>query len=253
MNRVSAFKHTFFFAILFCITIFSFAQDTKPFVDITESAGIQHQFQVYEGMFGGGACVFDLNQDGFEDLYITGGMNDDQLYLNQGDGTFKNVFEGSGMEITRSFVTQGVSGADVNRDGWVDLMVTTITSKDSGRIIPRARNLFFLNNGDGTFRDETEAFGLVPLYSFSTGANFGDFNGDGWPDVYVGNYFQEYQGKLTKISDATIVGANETAKGYLLENQGGKRFENVYEAYGLKHRGFGFGGVFTDFDNDGDQ
>ena len=49
------------------------------FSDVTEAAGIRHQFVVYEGMFGGGICVFDVNKDGYEDLYITGGMNDDVL------------------------------------------------------------------------------------------------------------------------------------------------------------------------------
>lgn len=226
--------------------------DSLRFVDVTEAAGIDHQFRVYEGMFGGGICVFDFDNDGYEDLYLTGGMNEDQLYRNQGDGTFQNIFEGSGLELTRRFVTQGVAGADVNRDGWVDLMVTTITAKDSGKIIPRARNLLFLNQGDGTFRDATEAYGLVPLYSFSTGPSFGDFDADGWPDLYVGNYFLEYEGELTYINDATIVGANQTAKGYLLRNMGGQTFQDVYADYGLKHRGFGFGGLFTDYDNDGD-
>src|SRR5687768_4772497 len=59
------------------------------FQDITSEAGILHQFVVYEGMFGGGACAFDLNNDGFEDIYITGGMADDVLYLNKGNGTFQ--------------------------------------------------------------------------------------------------------------------------------------------------------------------
>ena len=188
-----------------------------PFVDITEAAGIDHQFAVHEGMFGGGICVFDLNKDGFEDLFITGGLNDDRLYLNQGNGTFRNVYEGSGLEVSKRFVTQGAVGADVNRDGWVDLFVTTITSKDTFPEIPRARNLLFLNNGNGTFRDATEAYGLAPLYSFSTGANFGDFNADGWPDLYVGNYFVSHEGKLSVISDATIVGANQTAKGDMIQ------------------------------------
>ena len=87
-------------------------------------------FKVYEGMFGGGACVIDYNNDGFEDVYITGGMNDDVLYKNNGNGTFTNVFEQSGLTITKNYVTQGVSGADVNRDGFVDLFVTTITSRN---------------------------------------------------------------------------------------------------------------------------
>ncbi|MDX2283895.1 MAG: CRTAC1 family protein [Bacteroidia bacterium] len=224
-----------------------------PFTDMTDSAGIAHQFRVYEGMFGGGACIFDLNRDGFEDFFVTGGMNEDQLYLNQGDGTFRNIYAGSGLERTRAFVTQGAVSADVNRDGWVDLFVTTITWKDSGKIIPRAPNLLFLNNGDHTFRDVSADWGLLPLNSFSTGANFGDIDADGWPDLYVGNYFLEYEGDLTYISDATIAGANQTAKGYLLRNEQGQGFRDVYAEYGLQHRGFGFGGVFTDYDNDGDQ
>ena len=223
------------------------------FTEITEEAGIDHQFKVYEGMFGGGICVFDLNEDGYDDLYITSGMNEDVLYLNHGDGTFKNIYEGSGLEVTRGFVTQGVSGADVNRDGWIDLFVTTITTKDSSKKIPRAKNLLFLNNGDMTFTDATSDYKLDKLNSFSTGANFGDFNADGYPDLFVGNYFQNYEGDLTYINDQTIVSATQVSKGYLLENKSGKSFKNVYADYGLEFKGYGFGGVFHDFDNDGDQ
>ncbi len=228
-------------------------QGQPHFTEVTDSAGIDHQFEVYEGMFGGGACVFDLNKDGYQDLYITSGMQEDVLYLNNGNGTFENIYEGSGMEVTRRYVTQGVVGADVNRDGWVDLFITTITTKDSTKRIPRARNLFFLNNGDNTFTNATEKYRMAELNSFSTGANFGDFNADGYPDLYVGNYFRNYEGELTYINDATIVSANQTSEGYLLENIKGKYFKNVYEEYGLDYKGYGFGGVFTDFDNDGDQ
>jgi hypothetical protein len=228
------------------------ATGQTTFKNVTVESGINHQFVVYEGMFGGGACVFDVNHDGFEDLYITGGMNDDALYLNNGDGTFKNIFKNSGLDITSRYVTQGVAGADINKDGWVDLFITTITIKDSVKTIPRAENLLFLNNGDSTFRDVTEEYGLKDLISFSMGVCFGDINADGYPDAYVGNYFQDYDGKLSAINDATIVNANSTAKGYLLRNVNGEYFSNVYSDYGLSYKGFGFGGSFTDFDNDYD-
>ncbi|CAH1000330.1 hypothetical protein LEM8419_01483 [Neolewinella maritima] len=225
----------------------------SQFTDITDTAGLVHQYRVHEGLFGGGACVLDYNNDGYEDVYVTGGLNDDQLLRNNGDGTLTDVSATAGLEITRHFVTQGVVSADVNRDGLQDLFITTITSRDSLQIIPRARNLLLLGRENGTFEDATDAWGLRPLYSFSTGASFGDFNNDGWPDVYVGNYFVGYAETLDHISDATIVGATQTAKGYLLLNDGGKRFIDVYDDYGLSHRGFGFGGLFTDYDNDGDQ
>lgn len=223
------------------------------FTDVTTQAGINHVFKVYEGMFGGGACVIDYNNDGWEDVYITGGMNDDVLYKNNGNGTFTNVFEKSGLTVAKNFVTQGVAGADVNRDGFVDLFITTITRRDRKEAIPRAVNLLFLNNGNGTFRDATREYGLDNLFTFSTGGSFGDFNADGWPDIYVGNYFNEFEGKLSAVTDATVVGANQIAKGNLLLNENGKKFRDVYNEYGLNYRGFGFGGVFTDYDNDGDQ
>ena len=238
-----------FFTILFVNHGFCQAR----FTDVTTASGIKHVFKVYEGMFGGGACVIDYNNDGYEDVFITGGMNDDVLYRNNHNGTFTNVFEQSGIAITKNYVTQGVTSADVNRDGFVDLFITTITRRDRKETIPRSHNLLFLNNGNGTFRDATTAYGLDQTLSFSTGASFGDFNADGWPDLYVGNYFNEYKGKLSVINDNTVVEANQIARGFLLLNEGGKKFRNVYADYGLDYRGFGFGAVFTDFDNDGDQ
>ncbi|MEX0361640.1 MAG: CRTAC1 family protein [Allomuricauda sp.] len=228
-------------------------QAQKMFTDVTEDAGIDHQFLVYEGTFGGGAVAFDLNNDGLEDLYITGGTASDVLYLNQGEGKFKNVFEGSGLEVTTDYVTQGVASADVNKDGWRDLFITTINSKDNTTVIPRAKNLLFINNGDGTFMDATTAYGLEEFNSFSTGASFGDVNADGYPDLYVGNYFVEFTGKLGILKDATIASAHQTSKDYLFINKEGKHFENQYEEYNLGHKGFGFGSIFTDYDNDGDQ
>ncbi|KPM50077.1 CRTAC1 family protein [Jiulongibacter sediminis] len=241
----------FIILLLFLLPLANRAQ--KAFTDVTQLTGINHQFRVYEGMFGGGVCVFDFNKDGFEDLYITGGMNDDALYQNQGDGTFKNVFVGSGLERTRDFVTQGVVSADFNKDGFRDLLVTTITSRNEKKVIPRAINLLFLGKEGGVFEDVTEDFDLDKINTFSTGANVGDFNGDGWPDVYIANYFNQFEGELSEINDATVVGANQIAEGNLLLNVKGNYFKDVYADYGLDMKGFGFGGLFTDFDNDGDQ
>ncbi|MEO9480831.1 MAG: CRTAC1 family protein [Maribacter dokdonensis] len=251
MKNNTTITHTYSLAVLFFCGCLINAQET--FVDVTEHAGIEHQYEVYEGTFGGGITVFDFNNDGFEDLYITSGIQADRLYLNKGNGTFEDVFKGSGLEVTNEYVTQGVVSADINKDGFRDLFITTITTTDGKNVIPRAKNLLFLNNGNATFTDVTKAYGLEEFNSFSTGPSFGDIDADGYPDLFVGNYFQEFTGKLGIIKDATIVSANQTARSYLLKNNEGKSFKNVYDDYGLGHKGFGFGGVFTDFDNDQDQ
>ncbi|MCB0656620.1 MAG: CRTAC1 family protein [Saprospiraceae bacterium] len=237
-----------------CSWLLFIVNGQKPFTDVTRSSGINHRFVVFEGLLGGGACVIDYDKDGYEDLYLTSGRHEDVLYHNEGNGTFRNAFKGSGLEITSKYITQGVSGADINRDGWVDLFITTINSNDTAinNVIPRAINLLFLNNGDGTFRDVTAAYGLDQMYSFSTGPSFSDFNEDGYPDLYVANYFLSYEGKLSAINDAVIVHANTTAPGYLLINKKGQKLVNRFMDYGLNYKGFGFGGLPTDFDNDGD-
>jgi enediyne biosynthesis protein E4 len=231
---------------------FQHAIAQTPFKDVTTDAGIKHQFKVFEGTFGGGACVFDFDNDGWEDVYLTGGRNEDALYKNNGNGTFRNVFASAGLKTKIKFITQGVVSADVDRDGWRDLFITTITSEENKTDVPRAANLLFLNNGNGTFTDATKAFGLDTLLTFSTGAMFGDVNLDGYPDLYVGNYFQQFQGKLHVMNDAIIVSSKQMAKGLLLINKNGRLFRNEYERYGLDFKGFGFGGAFTDFDKDGD-
>ena len=238
------------FYFLFCIL--TSIVTAQHFTDVTENAGISHVFEVYEGMFGGGAAVLDFNKDGLEDLYLTGGINEDQLLINLGDGTFANVLYKAQLEDVLNFVTQGVATGDFNRDGWPDLFITTITTQGNKKTIPRAQNLVFINTGKGTFKNESEKMGISSIESFSTGVSIGDFNLDGFPDVYVGNYFTDYDGGLKEISDATIVNAGKTARGYLYQNVNGERFVEVSKSYGITEKGFSFGGIFTDFDNDND-
>ncbi|MFC4874699.1 CRTAC1 family protein [Negadavirga shengliensis] len=255
-DRLNGFNHKLFFRLCLLVAstlVFGGGLHAQTaFVDVTEQAGINHIFEVFEGTFGGGAVVFDYNNDGWEDVFITGGIEDDQLYMNKGDGTFENVYDKSGLRTKEKYVTQGAISADVNRDGWRDLFVTTIKLKDSKDPIPRAANLLYINNGDGTFRDATAEYGLDKHLTFSTGAMFGDVNQDGFPDIFVGNYFKMFDGKLHIMNDAIIVGSNQMAEGLLLINNKGKSFEDRYTSYGLDFKGFGFGGVLTDYDNDGD-
>ncbi|MDG2448002.1 MAG: VCBS repeat-containing protein, partial [Saprospiraceae bacterium] len=145
--------------IILFLLAFSFNNvlTAQYFTEVSRFAGIDHAFNVDLATFGGGAAIIDYDNDGFEDVYLTGGNNADALYKNNGDGTFTNVIEGAGFENTILIHTQGATAADVNRDGYKDLLVTTMYYKADRELSP---NLLFLNNGDGTFKDVTRQYGL---------------------------------------------------------------------------------------------
>ena len=176
------------FIILILNSIASHAQ--KHFKDVTAQSGINHSFITHQGTFGGGAAILDYNNDGHEDIFITGGAGKNALYQNNGNGTFVDVISKAGFEALDTMVTQGVVCADVNKDGYVDIFITTISSS-SAKDIMAAINMLYINNGDSTFTNRSEEFGFGDHLTFSTGAAFGDINQDGFPDLFVGNFFDE--------------------------------------------------------------
>lgn len=221
------------------------------FTEIAKESGIDHVFRVESATFGGGAAVIDYDNDGWEDVYMTGGKAPDALYRNNGDGTFTNVFSGAGFEATADVYTQGVSAADVNRDGHTDLLITTMNY--NGDLQNLAPNLLYINQGDGTFRNMTKAYGLDDYRIFSTGASFADINKDGYPDIYISNYFYLPKGSfITVLNEAIINSSFEPAPDYLFINAGGEYFVEASAMYGMQHDGYGFQGLFTDYDNDRD-
>ncbi len=223
--------------------------NAQGFVEVSEEAGINHAFRVDLATFGGGAAILDFDKDGWEDIYLTGGNERDALYRNNGDGTFTNVIETAGFQSTIPIHTQGASAADVNRDGYKDLLITTMYYKEDRDLAP---NLLFINNGDGTFTDATEKYGLDRFRSNSMSATFGDFNADGFPDLYVANYFSTSPVGVSIFNDQTITNNYASALDFLFINASGEYFLDASFIYGMRHTGFGFQGVFTDWDNDRD-
>ena len=104
----------FFYFISFFVFSVLQAQNQTKFTDVTQEAGIDHIFDVYQGLFGGGVAVFDYNNDGYEDLFLTSGQGKDILYRNNGDGKFSDVTEEAGLVQDLLTVTTGVSTADIN-------------------------------------------------------------------------------------------------------------------------------------------
>jgi len=213
---------------LFVFLITSLICNSQPiFSDVTLESGINHTFRVYEATFGGGVAVFDYDSDGYEDLFIVGGVGVDALYRNYRDGTFSDKTQEAGLAINDTFVTQGALTADINHDGYTDLYVTTIAISSEGKIDARDTDILYLNSVDGTFSVVTHQYRIDGQLKSSTGAFFGYIDTDGFPDLYVGNYFDKFEGDLLPINHGTIEGIQRPSEDQFCLNNFGNDFSNI--------------------------
>ena len=150
----------------------------QHFIEVQNLVGIDHVVDNFALM-----AFFDADNDGDDDLYLTGGLAVDHFYRNNGDGTYSYQTEQAGFTGTDFYYTTGVTAGDVDNDGFKDLFVYTWRNDDGGL----GRNLFYHNNGDGTF---TEGWPFPADTAFTMGATFLDYDLDGWLDLYVVNYVE---------------------------------------------------------------
>ena len=189
---------------------------------------------------GSGAALFDFDNDGRLDIYLiqNGGRATNQLFHHEPNGTFKDVSQGSGVDVTG--LGMGAAAGDVNNDGRVDILVTEYG---------RAR--LFINLGNGRF---TNAFQFDnPRWAAS--AAFFDYDLDGWLDVVIANYLDfdpthecyDAQGRPEYCAPTEVPGTITK----LFHNRAGKTFEDVTVASGLaQYPGPGLGVVCADFNGD---
>ena len=131
---------------------------------------------------GGGVAVGDINNDGLEDVYFSGNSVANQLYLNKGNFQFEDITEKAGVSCGRR-VENWCIMADVNQDGLLDIYVCRSAMGDS----VLRKNLLFINNGNLTFTEKADEFGVADN-SYSTHAAFFDYDKDGDPDLFVLNH-----------------------------------------------------------------
>ncbi len=190
----------------------------------------KYQEFVYGGI-GTGVAAADFDNDGRVDFFAVNKTGQSRLFRNLGDWKFEDVTEKAGLTDRSGPEAwkQGASFADVNNDGWLDLYLCRFG----------AANLLYVNQGNGTFKEEAAARGLAVVDASGVGA-FADFDRDGWLDVYV----------QTNMLDAAK--APKGQRDYLFRNRGDGTFENVTDRAGLSRDGTcGHSVTWWDHDADG--
>ncbi|MBI1224082.1 MAG: hypothetical protein GC192_02485 [Bacteroidetes bacterium] len=203
---------------------------------------------------GGGVAIIDVNNDELQDVYFTATQASNQLFLNKGNFQFENITEKAGVGAVGGIKT-GVTVVDINGDGFQDIYVCR-----SGMQPNELRaNLLYINNGDATFTERANEFGLADR-SASNHANFFDFDKDGDLDVYVLNHpvawaevnriraKQESQGgPITRITTPN----DEWESDKFYRNDGNGHFTDVSLKVGINNRAWGLSVTVSDFNDDG--
>ena len=228
--------------------LFELKDNTKCGINFQNSLTDTNDFNVYKYRNyynGGGVAIGDINNDGFEDIYMVSNQDKNKLFLNKGNWQFEDITANAGVNGSKAWST-GVTMADVNGDGFLDIYVC-----NSGDIKgDNKENELFINNGDLTFTESAAEYGLNDA-GYSTHASFFDYDKDGDLDAYIlNNSFQAIGSFNLKKNERPI--RDKLGGDKLMENQNGK-FVDVSEKAGIYGSviGFGLGITIGDVNNDG--
>lgn len=214
---------------------------------------ILYYLYYYEG---GGVATGDINNDGLPDIYFTANTKgNNKLYLNKGNMQFEDITTGAGVTGNPDWCS-GVTMADVNADGWLDLYVCCV----SGKFGLKGHNELFINNKNGTFSERSKEFGL-DLSTYAAQAAFFDYDNDGDLDCYILNESDRPNQNIVDTSNRRKYNAYTGDR--LMRNDGpltalpsGERkggFTDVSAQAGIyqSNLGYGLGLGIGDINNDG--
>ncbi len=193
---------------------------------------------------GGGVAVGDINNDGLPDIYFTANLGPNKLYLNEGNLNFRDITEQAGVGGTDNWTT-GVTMADVNGDGWLDIYVCEV----GGYLNMNGRNRLYINNGNLSFTEQAEHYNL-DFSGFATHASFFDYDRDGDLDVYLLNH--SVHANYTFADLALRYAPDERSGDKLMRNDNGV-FTDVTQNAGIftGSLGYGLSVMVSDFNLDG--
>ncbi|WP_442846145.1 VCBS repeat-containing protein [Leeuwenhoekiella sp. H156] len=199
---------------------------------------------LYDNFYGGaGVGIGDFNRDGLQDIYFAGNLVDDKLYLNTGDLKFEDASANSGLVHDGGWTT-GVTVADVNNDGWPDIYLSRELYDEKPEL---RRNLLYINNGDATFTESAEQYGVADQQR-TRHASFFDYNKDGFLDLILLTQ-PPNPGSYSKYSGTNLLRPEYHIK--LYKNRGGNSFVEVSSLAGVAKSGYPNAVSTSDFNNDG--
>lgn len=214
-------------------------------IEESDSFNILTHEYIYNG---GGVGIADFNNDGLQDIFFSGNLVPNKLYVNKGDLKFQDVSDAAGVQVPGRW-SSGVAIADINKDGWMDIYVCATMHPDSAH----RRNMLFINNGPDEnafprFSDQARAYGLEHG-GYSVTAAFFDYDKDDDLDLYLlinqrmHNIPSNYRPKITDGSAPN----NDR----LFQNNSDGTFTDVTQKAGITIEGFGLGLSVSDLNLDG--
>jgi len=207
------------------------------FSDVTQAAGVDGTID----KMGLVVTAFDYNNDLWPDIYIGNDMDTGNIfYENNGDGTFSDVSEITGMDL--NFSSMGLAAGDYDNNGFLDIYVTNL---DWGNGLMR-------NNGDGTFTDVADELGLL-VNLISWGTNFIDYDNDGLIDLYVVASCISGTGNNGTLGCSWNGGQSDVlpTNNFLFHNEGNGQFIDISDQSGLEGPYLTTGTAIGDINNDG--
>ena len=227
--------------------LFSKVETVDSGIDFINTIKQTNDFNFMNYMYiytGAGVAVGDIDNDGLEDIYLVSNFGKNKLYKNKGNFKFEDITQQSNTQSFSGF-DSGVTMLDINNDGWLDIYLCKAGSLgyDEGR-----RNKLFVNQKDGTFKEEAKKWGLDDP-GYSTQIYQIDYDNDGDQDLYLVNHRYDFKNN-NKISGEIQKQIEEITSDQLYRNEG-NTFTKVTSEAGIYNKTWGLAAAVSDFNEDG--